>query len=279
MICVAIMNAKGGVGKSTLTMALAETLSIFFGKRVLVIDADGQMSVSLMLMPVAAVGQFEAQGKSLVGWASDAVLSMRPADPWGYVASNVSDVDDARSVYLLSGAMDLPLLERELSTRNRVTHFRSAFRALLDHVKNEIDVVLIDCAPGLSIVTECMLRDAAFHIVPVKPDLLAISGIQYVRRFKERDQALGFAHHLGTVINMVDDSSEIDLAIERLLRENANFMCFSNSVPKILHIQKAAIFSAESRSFQNKYPARAGTGIRALAGEVIARAASFSQPV
>ena len=42
MVSIAIMNAKGGVGKSTLTMAIAETLSAYHGKTVLLIDADGR---------------------------------------------------------------------------------------------------------------------------------------------------------------------------------------------------------------------------------------------
>ena len=48
---ITVMNAKGGVGKSTLVLALAETLSAFHGKKVLVIDSDAQASISHMLLP------------------------------------------------------------------------------------------------------------------------------------------------------------------------------------------------------------------------------------
>ena len=47
---VAIMNTKGGVGKSTVAIALAETLAAMHGKTGLIIDADAQASVSAMLM-------------------------------------------------------------------------------------------------------------------------------------------------------------------------------------------------------------------------------------
>ena len=47
---IAVMNTKGGVGKSTLVLALAETLSAKFAKNVLIIDSDAQASVSLMLL-------------------------------------------------------------------------------------------------------------------------------------------------------------------------------------------------------------------------------------
>ena len=43
---LAVMNTKGGVGKSTLVLAMAETLSAMFRKNVLIIDSDSQASVS-----------------------------------------------------------------------------------------------------------------------------------------------------------------------------------------------------------------------------------------
>ena len=48
---ITVMNAKGGVGKSTLVLALAETLSNDHGKKVLVVDSDAQASISHMLLP------------------------------------------------------------------------------------------------------------------------------------------------------------------------------------------------------------------------------------
>ena len=47
---ITVMNAKGGVGKSTLVLTLAETLSTHHDKRVLVIDSDAHASISTMLM-------------------------------------------------------------------------------------------------------------------------------------------------------------------------------------------------------------------------------------
>ena len=52
---VAVMSGKGGVGKSTLVLAMAETLSAQFRKNVLIIDSDSQASVSAMLLTAATM--------------------------------------------------------------------------------------------------------------------------------------------------------------------------------------------------------------------------------
>ena len=56
---IAVMNAKGGVGKSTVVMALAETLSTFHKQNVLVIDSDSQTSISVMLMHMSRWEELE----------------------------------------------------------------------------------------------------------------------------------------------------------------------------------------------------------------------------
>jgi hypothetical protein len=60
-------------------------------------------------------------------------------------------------------------------------------------------------------------------------------------------------------------------AIHELLSSNAEWACFRNAVPMIGHIQKAAMYDREFRSYQNKYPAEAGQAFRALAQELLDR--------
>ena len=71
---ITVMNAKGGVGKSTLVLALAETLSAYHGKKVLVIDADAQASVSHMLTRQAQLEAAQIGGPHLVDYLIGAVL-------------------------------------------------------------------------------------------------------------------------------------------------------------------------------------------------------------
>ncbi len=69
------------------------------------------------------------------------------------------------------------------------------------------DVILIDCPPGLSVLTESWLREADYHISPTKADYVSVCGLEVFRRFKALNPEMGFAENLGVLVNMKDMSS------------------------------------------------------------------------
>jgi chromosome partitioning protein len=259
------------VGKSTLTMALAETLSAFHGKRVLVIDSDGQMSLSVMVLPMVRLTELGDQGKTISGFLAS-LLPERIAIDWRTcVVGNASDVDDARSLSVIAGDMDLALVERDITASGVTGQVRERCKVLLRDAKENFDLVLVDCAPGFSVMTECWLRECEWHLIPVKPDVLAVSGIQYLKNFKQRAPDAPFARHLGVAVNMKQAGSETDEMIHELLLGNREMACFPDAVPMIQHIRKSALCSTELRSFQNKYPGEAGRALRSIATELLRR--------
>lgn len=268
---IAVMNAKGGVGKSTLTMALAEALVVLYNQRVLVIDSDGQVSVSLMLLPIDRLQQLRDADATLVDILAQSVLQ-RQAVNWRVAAApSASDLEDAEQLYVVPGSMDLTLVEREITSRRLDADLRSLIRHWLDDAKTLFDVILVDCAPGISTLTECWLRECDHHIVPVKPDLLAVGGMEYLKNFKLNHASGGFASHLGVVINMLDASSEMERTVHQALLKREDLRCFQNAIPHLIYLQKASLYSPVGRSFLSKYPGAAGAAIRGLAGEVLAR--------
>mgnify|MGYP003694786459 CR=1 FL=1 len=112
---VAVMNTKGGVGKSTLVLAMAETLSAMFRKNVLIIDSDSQASVSAMLLSAANLHRLQSDGLTIVDLLVASVLNNVAVDWPRFVVGGVSDVDEARTVYLIPSDMQLTLFEREVS--------------------------------------------------------------------------------------------------------------------------------------------------------------------
>ena len=145
---IAVMNTKGGVGKSTLVLAMAETLSAKFAKNVLVIDADAQASVSLMLISPGTLHQLQLDGLTIVDLLVASVLKNVAVDWPSFVVADVSDVQESRTVYLIPSDMQLTLFEREVSKERQLVRLRASVGALLGCVRDMFDIILIDCPPG-----------------------------------------------------------------------------------------------------------------------------------
>ena len=271
---IAVMNTKGGVGKSTIVLAIAETLSAFHGKNVLVIDSDSQASVSSMLMTVPNLYKLQSDSLTIVDYLVSAVLNNTTVDWKRFVVRNVSDVDDARSVYLIPSDMQLTLFEREVSKEALHGKLRATIGHLLAEASKVFDIVLIDCPPGLSVLTESWLREASLHLSPTKPDYVSICGLEVFRRFKALNPEMGFAENLGVAVNMKDRMSAADEEYHRWLRENGDNRCFDTALPRANAMQDAARFQPYERSYQAKYPGETGHALRALTIEILDRMAS-----
>ena len=98
-------------------------------------------------------------------------------------------------------------------------------------------------------MTETWLRECDHHLIPVKPDFLAISGLEYLRRFRSRNPEMGFANHLGIVINMMEQTNEADRAMAAHLHEDVELRCFEAAVPMASIIQSASLYSPDHRSY------------------------------
>ena len=268
---IAVMNTKGGVGKSTVVLALAETLSVFEHKSVLVIDSDAQASISAMLISTNDLYHIQTSGRTIVEYLVSTVLNNQNEDWGNYVVPGVSDVDDAETVLLLPSDVQLTLFEREVSRESQHTRLRAEIGRLLNRLRDSFDLILIDCPPGLSVLTESWLREADYHITPTKADYISTCGLEVFRRFKSLHPEMGFAKNLGVVINMKDLTSVIDDEYHKWLLQDPDNHCFDSVIPRMNAMQDAARFREDDRSFAAKYPGAAGHALCGLAREILAR--------
>jgi chromosome partitioning protein len=267
---VAVMNTKGGVGKSTMVLAIAETLSAQFGKNVLIIDSDMQASISAMLLTAANLHRLQSDGLTIVDLLVASVLNNVAVDWPRFVVGGVSDVKEARTVYLIPSDMQLILFEREVSKESLLARLRTSVGALINHIRGVFDVVLLDCPPGLSVLTESWLREADFHLSPVKCDYVSVCGLEVFRRFKSLNPEMGFAENIGVLINKKEDSV-VDEDYERWLRSNSDNWVFTQAVPRTNALQHAAQMSPVERSYAAKYPGASGAAIRRTCEELLER--------
>ena len=173
---IAIMNAKGGVGKSTLVLALAETLAVHHGKKVLVVDSDAHASVSNMLMAPPRLATVQDQGRTVVDYFAAIVLNGTEANGRRFVVTGVSDVDDARTIDIMAGEGISRCSSAKCRGAGSKPVLRKAVRTFSAEACKSYDFVLIDSAPGLSVLTECWLREAQYYLSPTKPDYISSRG-------------------------------------------------------------------------------------------------------
>ena len=271
---ITVMNAKGGVGKSTLVVALAETLATYHGKSVLVVDADAQASVSHMLMRRPQLEAVQSEGRTIVDYLIATVLKESTASWRDFVAADVSDVDDARSIALIPSDTHLTLFEREVSKGNHEAQLRRTIGTWLKEAGKTFDVVLIDSAPGQSVLTECLLREADLYLSPTKPDYISTRGLKFLHEFRQRDPQMGFAQNLGVVVNMKDPHSLQDEHFDRWLRQEGEYRCFERSIPRVTPLQAMGFISPQPRSYWAKYPGETGEQLRQLTLELLDRLAT-----
>ena len=268
---ITVMNAKGGVGKSTLVLALAETLATYHGKSILVIDADAQASVSHLLTRQPRLDSVQSAGRTIVDYLIGAVLKESTASWRDFVIADVSDVDDARSIALMPSDTSLTLFEREVSKGEHEARLRKTIGAWLAEASSAYDIVLIDSAPGLSVLTECFLREASFYLSPTKPDFISTRGLKFLREFKERDPQMGFAENLGVIVNMKDTRFAQDEEFDQWLRQDSGNRCFQQSIPRVGALQSTGFVSPHPRSYWAKYPGEIGDHLRRLTLEFVSR--------
>jgi chromosome partitioning protein len=270
---IAVMNTKGGVGKSTLVLAMAETLSARFAKNVLIIDSDAQASVSLMLLSAGNLHRLQLEGMTIVDMLVSTVLKDEPADWPRFVIAGVSDVEEARSIFLIPSDMQLTLFEREATRAQLLGKLRTCVGDLLSHVRSMFDIVFVDCPPGLSVLTESWLREVDFLISPIKPDHTSTYALEVLGHFKRLNPELGFADNLGVLINLKEMTSPEDAEHHRLLTQNPANHCFTQVVPRTSALQHAGHFATTERSYGTKYPGDSANSMQAVCRELLDRLA------
>lgn len=219
---VSLINMKGGVGKTTIASQLALEAD-YMGWQTLAVDLDPQANLSQALL-----GQYEyyrclRQGD--LETSIDRILrgysppSKRRASP------SAVDVHDAilRNVGPGNSRLDLLPSKLELSwTIKRSQVDPQNLAKALASLSDEYRLILIDCAPTESILTEAAYYASRYLLVPVKPEYLATIGLPLLQRslqeFKEqnRDQEIDVA---GVVFNNSTYPSQTDRGADQSKRE------------------------------------------------------------
>lgn len=262
-----IINLKGGVGKTTLTIALAHFLAIEHHKRVLVIDLDPQTNATVCLIPENEWKQRDETGRTLYQFFADQVKGTRRFNVDDAIVRDVSNIGGG-----VRGLDLLPSSLRLIKVQDRVTQLTDfenyergpifAMRDALGEFLPYYDHVLIDCPPSLGIITLNGLAISDSYLIPVVPDLLSVLGIPPIL---DRIDHFGMATRrniraLGIIISKMRAQTLLHNEMQRRLREDfvdRRFPpVFQTIIPESTRIAEAANVLAPVNTLQQKY----GTG-------------------
>lgn len=157
---IALLNFKGGVGKTTTTVNLCKALHDQ-GKRVLGIDADAQGNASRMM------GYRMATDKANTLY--EAMCGMRNVKECVYMEG-----DNERSFDFIPSKPELYQCEQELVSR---TGREYILKMMIEEVKGDYDYIIIDCPPNNGILSINAMCASDFLLIPINCEVFALDGM------------------------------------------------------------------------------------------------------
>lgn len=249
-IVISFINLKGGVGKTTTTVAIAEMLSGVFQRKVLVIDLDPQTNATLMLIGEEKWEELNETHHTLAQLFLDAIEpDNRKFNLKETLQHQVSNIKDLSSLDLLPSSLDLINVQDRLATIPAGRFYAASpiniLRRGIRHLIEQYDYVLIDCPPNLGIVTLNGLRISQFYIIPTIPDILSTYGIpQITKTVNDFSETIAEPiDPLGIVISKYQAGMTLhDRVIKDLRRYSKDARVFETQIPHKQQIAETVEF-------------------------------------
>ena len=269
---LSFINLKGGVGKTTTAVAVAEILAQEHRKHVLLVDLDPQTNATVTLISEEQWAEMDSQGRTIAQLFAD---RLNPQDQPKFdvetaIVRRVSTVNDgiARLDLLPSSIRLIDLQDRipmVALAGNFTANPLEIIRTALQHLIDRYDYIIIDCPPSLGTVTKNGLRISTGYIIPTIPDIVSTWGIYQIV-----DNVWRFSSDIGKPIpplgivatkvqgNNLHRRVIDDLRARRLGRfgqggtlEQPYF--FASAIPQTVQVARGADVDADYRTFKGKY--------------------------
>ncbi len=254
---IALVNQKGGVGKTTTSINLSASLGML-GKKVLLIDLDPQGNST------TGLGIEKGDIKSSV---YDLLTSKEEL-------KNVIIKTKFRNLYIIPATISLAGADIELMEKGRMDPTFSKNLQLKTHLSMAeamFDYILIDCPPSLGILTTNALTAAHSVIIPVQCEFFALEGImQLLNSIMLAQKTLNPTLDIeGVLLTMLDNRTNLGLEVVQDIKSYFKERVYDTIIPRLVRLSEAPSHGKPIIAYDPK--SRGAEAYINLAKEVISR--------
>lgn len=262
---ISLINLKGGVGKTTVTLALADILAYVYKYKVLVIDLDPQTNVTVTLINQEEWKERDKTGRTLKQLFYDALHNTRDFKIQDAIVRDVSNVSGGiKGLHLLPSSLGLIEIQDQLAMVATASMFSQKpteiLKRIIDPVLPEYDFVLVDCPPNLGTITLNGIFISDYYLIPTIPDILSTYGIPQITKkvgdFAERE---GLSiKPMGIILtkyryNVNLHRTTAETLEQKAAGDNRYPKVFQTRIPFTVRAEEAADYNVTPNTLKQKY--------------------------
>ncbi|MBB2756071.1 UNVERIFIED_ORG: chromosome partitioning protein [Xanthomonas campestris] len=274
---LAVLNMKGGVGKTTIAANVMRLLYKQFSKRTILVDFDPQFNLTQLLYTQDKYEKLKNEKRTILSiMESEPETSLFKVTSASTPPPKLSEVsvtvkrlqDSVADLRLVPG--DFGLVKYSLiEDPKTLTPVKERFKTFIKEAKEDSDLVCIDCNPSSSFMTVCALEAATHVLVPVRPDRFSILGLELLDTFVNDLHTLKVKPKFIVVLNDIPRNN-YDPTVENQLRAHPNFGKKTLSTPLYYSgvLTASHSYTGFATDKKGSYVGRATANVQKLAREL-----------